>query len=160
MTATTYTVYFDSSGTPDQDAAVVVAGFIAEDRQWFEFDRNWTDTLRLFGVSALHMREFAHSLGEYTTWKGDKDKRARFLKSLISHLTLRAMHSFVSSVIMKDYRDVDSKYQLHEFSTPLALTRCKRPKPRPTNRNPTSLSVIDLSHLFQQISQVRIAIHC
>jgi hypothetical protein len=124
MTANTYTVYFDSSGTPDQDAAVVVAGFIAEDRQWLEFDRNWADTLRLFGVSALHMREFAHSLGEYTTWKGDNDKRAGFLKSLISHLSLRARHSFVSSIIMADYRDIDSRYQLHEFSTPLALIGC------------------------------------
>lgn len=124
MTAERYTVYLDSSGTPDQDAAVVVAGFVAEDHQWLEFDRNWTDTLKLFEVSSLHMREFAHSLGEFTTWKGDNHKRARYLKSLISHLTLRARHSFVSSVMMKDYQDVDSRYQLHEFSTPLALTGC------------------------------------
>src|SRR6266700_4075778 len=116
-----FTAYFDSSGSPDQDAAVVVAGFIAEDKQWVEFNRNWNDTLTLFGVSSLHMREFAHSIGEFTLWKRDNYKRKRFLESLISHIRLRARHSFASSVIMNDYRDVDSRYQLREFSTPLAL---------------------------------------
>jgi hypothetical protein len=119
-----YTVYFDVSGSPDQGVAVVVGGFIALDTQWAEFDRNWTDTLKIFGVSMLHMKDFAHSVGEFKTWKGDTAKRTRFLQCLISHLKLRARHSFVSTVMMDHYHEIDSKHILREAFTPLALAGC------------------------------------
>ena len=116
-----YTAYFDASGSPDDTVAVVVAGFVAPVEQWTEFDRNWSDCLKDFGVSALHMREFAHSLREFASWKGVEDKRRRFLSRLISIIRTRVWHSFASAVVMDDYRKVDSKYKLSEFSKPYTL---------------------------------------
>ena len=121
---TKLTAYFDGSGSPDDTLAVVVAGFAAPAEQWIEFERNWNDCLRAFGVSALHMRDFAHSRGEFTSWKGNEDKRRRFLSRLISIIEVRVHHSFASAVRMEDYRTVDTKYRLSEFSKPYALAGC------------------------------------
>jgi len=52
-----FTVYFDESGSPDDTAALVVAGFLASVEQWIEFERNWKQALAAFAVSRLHMKE-------------------------------------------------------------------------------------------------------
>src|SRR5262249_11484896 len=119
-----YAAIFDGSGSPNDTIAVVVAGFVAPNDQWAEFERNWNDCLKDFGVSALHMREFAHSRGEFASWKGDEEKRRRFLGRLISIIRVRMWHSFAGAVIMGDYRKVDTKYCLSEFSRPYALAAC------------------------------------
>lgn len=77
--------------------------------------------MKHFGVSALHMRDFAHSRRELESWKKDERKRRRFLDRLISIVRTRVFHSFASAVMMEDYRNVDAKYQLHEFSKPYTL---------------------------------------
>lgn len=118
---TNFIAYFDGSGSPDDTVAVVVAGFVAPAEQWVEFERNWNDCLSDFGVSALHMRDFAHSRREFTSWKGDEHKRRRFLGRLISIIRVRVQHSFASAVRMDEYRKVDAKYCLSEFSKPYAL---------------------------------------
>ena len=78
-----FKAYFDASGHPAEGKVVSVAGFVAEETQWQHFQRNWQNTLDDFGVQALHMREFAHSVGEFTEWKNDEPKRRDFLKRLI-----------------------------------------------------------------------------
>lgn len=119
-----FTAIFDGSGSPDYTAAVVVAGFVGKVEQWIELEREWKDCLHDFGVSAMHMKEFAHSVGEFAPWKGDEQKRRRFLSRLISIIQTRVWHSFASAVIMEDYRKVDSKYCLTEFSKPYAYAGC------------------------------------
>jgi hypothetical protein len=118
---TKFIAYFDGSGSPDETIAVVVAGFVAPAEQRIEFERNWNDCLTDFSVSSLHMRDFAHSRGDFTAWKGDEDKRRRFLGRLISIIKVRVWHTFASAVIMEDYRKVDAKFCFHEFSKPFAL---------------------------------------
>jgi hypothetical protein len=119
-----FTTYFDGSGSPDDTAALVVAGFIATSVQWIEFERNWKDTLQAFNVSSLHMKHFAHSRGEFTSWKGDEQKRRQFLGRLINIILIRVRHSFASAVIMPDFRSVDAKYHLSELIKPYALAGC------------------------------------
>jgi hypothetical protein len=119
-----FTAYFDGSGSPDDTVAIVVAGFVAPAEQWIEFKRNWNDCLRDFGVSSLHMRNFAHSRGEFATWKGNEDRRRGFLGRLISIIRVRVWHSFACAVVMEDYRSVDGKFCLSEFSKPYALAGC------------------------------------
>jgi hypothetical protein len=114
-------VYFDESGSPDDTAAVVVAGFLASEKQWTEFERNWGDALSHFCVSRLHMREFAHSLGEFRGWKGDENKRRRFLSRLINVIRSRTLHSFADAVLMDDYRKVNQTYYLNEIFKPYTI---------------------------------------
>lgn len=116
-----YVAAFDASGSPNDTIAVAVAGFVAPYDQWEDFGRNWNQCLKDFGVSSLHMREFAHSRGEFTTWKGDEGKRRCFLRCLVGIISIRVWHSFASAVIMDDYRKVDAKYCLSEFARPYAL---------------------------------------
>ena len=121
-----FTTYFDASGSPDdvRTAAIVVAGFLAAGEQWIELDRNWKDTLSCFQVSSLHMREFAHSAGQYARWKGDEGKRRRFLSALISIIRTRVRHSFVSAVMLESYRRLDEKYVLSECIKPYSIAAC------------------------------------
>ena len=76
--------YGDTSGTqssPDGKTLVSV-GVVATDTRWERFDGRWMAMMREFGVTELHMRDFAHSTGQYKLWKGDEPKRAEFLRRL------------------------------------------------------------------------------
>jgi hypothetical protein len=118
-----YTAYYDDSGSPDDTLAVVVAGFVASDEQWVEFERNWNDTLRQFGITLFHMREFAHSLGEFSRFKHEKEARELFLRKLMADIVLRVCHACGHAVLMNDYRAVNAVYALDgRFGlTPYAL---------------------------------------
>lgn len=116
-----FTVYLDESGSPDSTKAVSVAGFVATTQQWAMFNENWKAALNHFGVSALHMRDYSHSLREFETWRGDKRKREQFLARLINIITTRVRHSFASGVLMDDFRQVNQKFKLEEFIKPYAL---------------------------------------
>jgi hypothetical protein len=113
--------YFDESGTKADTVAVVVAGFIAPAEQWIAFEHDWKRILSMFNVNSLHMRDFAHSKGEYMTWKGDEKRRREFLSRLIGTIRIRAHHSFACVVLMDDYRKVDGKYKLQEVISPYTL---------------------------------------
>ena len=121
---TKFTAIFDGSGSPDDTVALVVAGFVGKSEQWIELERDWKRCLEDFGVSALHMKDFAHSQGEFKNWNGEEDRRRRFLARLISIISVRVWHSFGSAVIMDDFRRVDAKYQLSEHSRPYSLAGC------------------------------------
>jgi len=116
-----FTAYYDDSGTANDTLAVVVAGFVATDEQWTHFDRNWSDSLRQFGISHFHMREFAHSVGEFARFKQDKEERECFLRQLLSHIKLRVTHTVAHAVLMNDYRKVNKIYALDYAFPPYAL---------------------------------------
>jgi hypothetical protein len=112
-----FTAYYDESGSPDA-LAVVVAGFVASDDQWREFERNWNESLNAFGISHFHAVEFAQSVGEFTKWKGHEKspglqlERQRFLRQLLAHIKLRARFCCSHVVRMADYRKVNGVYFL------------------------------------------------
>jgi hypothetical protein len=110
-----FTAYFDASGSPDQTEVLTVAGFIAPVEQWLFFEKDWKEVLARYGVSSLHMKEFAHSRGEFCSWKDDKIKRQSFLSLLIATIRSRVHHSFVASIYLPDYRSNDEKYCLSEI---------------------------------------------
>lgn len=106
-----FTAYFDESGSASDTPVVAVAGFLASSGQWIELERNWREACSAFGVSALHMREFAHSKGEYRGWKNDETLRARFIARLVNILKTRVLNSFASVVVMNDYEEAASQYR-------------------------------------------------
>jgi hypothetical protein len=119
--AAMFTAYFDGSGHPDSTSAVAVAGFVAPTVQWLKFDKSWQACLDEFRVSELHMKDFAHSVGEFSSWKGDEQKRRGFLGALIKIIKLRASSSFASAVLMEDYRRVNKHFLLEENIKPFPL---------------------------------------
>jgi hypothetical protein len=116
-----FTAYYDDSGTADDTLAVVVAGFVATDKQWPHFERNWNDTLRQFGISLFHMKEFAHSVGEFSRFKQNKPDREFFLRQLLSHISVRVTYPTAHAVLMKPYRKVNETFALDYAFPPYAL---------------------------------------
>jgi hypothetical protein len=108
--------YVDASGSPDDPLAqsFVLAGFLATESQWNRFEREWTRVLTAEGVTALHMREFAHFRGEFRAWRGAEDRRANFLQALGTVIKRHVRRSFSVGVRLADYRAVASTYQLAE----------------------------------------------
>jgi len=116
-----FTAYFDASGSGNQGVALTVAGFVATKEQWVEFERNWKESLAAYQASCLHMKEFAPGIGEYASWKDDKEKRRSFLERLIGITAIRVRHCFASTVWQRDYSTVDKRYCLSERYHPFAL---------------------------------------
>ncbi len=116
---TKYTVFFDESG--DQHIKVF-AGFVAANDQWERFEKEWHDVLRRFEAPPLHMRTFAHSINEFATWKGDEQRRIRFLEALIGVIRIRTRTSFATAVLINGFEDVANQYpDIREHYTPFGI---------------------------------------
>lgn len=114
------TAYFDGSGGKESPV-IVVAGFFAPIGAWLKFERDWEKTLAWHGISELHMKHFAHSLGEYVAWKDDEPRRRRLLGDLLRVIKEHVDNSVAVAVLMEDYREIDKQYCLHEWAHPYAL---------------------------------------
>jgi uncharacterized protein DUF3800 len=116
---TKYTVFFDESG--DQHIKVF-AGFVAANDQWERFEKEWHDVLRRFEAPPLHMRTFAHSINEFATWKGDEQRRIRFLEALMGVIRIRTRTSFATAVLINGFEDVANQYpDIREQYTPFGI---------------------------------------
>jgi hypothetical protein len=120
-----FTAYFDASGAPDDPnvKSLTVAGFLASADQWIIFDRRWRKVLKKYGVTALHMREFAHSKGEFEGWDKEpkKEKRAFFIGELVTILQRLMRCSFACTLSLNDYRKNEGRYKIRKVASPLAI---------------------------------------
>lgn len=114
------TAYFDASGKKESQV-LVVAGFLSPIYQWLKFERDWKFCLAWYGVSALHMKYYAHSAGDFESWKGNESLRKRFLGDLIRIIKDHVDNSFAVAVHMQDYEEADVQYCLREWAHPYAL---------------------------------------
>lgn len=68
------------------------------------------------------MREFAHSVGAFTTWKGEENKRANFLRNAVDIIRACALQGFACLVEHEPYARTNAQYHLSEWvGTPYAL---------------------------------------
>jgi hypothetical protein len=115
-----FVAYFDDSGHPDNQMAVVVAGFLAAKDQWIAFDSEWSDTLFEFGVSYFHMADFEREVGEFKGWK--PKKRSKFLNRLLGIINRNTAYPVSDAVLMTDYKKINEVYPFQEyFGAPYAL---------------------------------------
>jgi len=80
--AKNFTSYMDETGHPDDPKLeyVGMAGFVAPFAAWEIFEESWSDLLRNAGLSEpFHMKDFAHSQGQFKSWKGKEELRRAFL---------------------------------------------------------------------------------
>src|SRR6476469_175224 len=63
------TAYFDESNT---HIASAVAGIIGEADQLDRMNDEWSEMLDREGLHCFHMKDFAHSRGEFESWKNDE----------------------------------------------------------------------------------------
>ena len=75
------TSYMDETGHPDDPNLeyVGMAGFVAPFGAWEVFESAWEDLMRNAGLSEpFHMKDFAHSVGQFKPWKGKEEIRRAF----------------------------------------------------------------------------------
>src|SRR5688572_11852734 len=88
---TVFTAYVDESGSDDANPCIGVGGLISDSNKRAEFESRWQSVLLASEVKHSHMREFAHSTGEFSKWKSStKDfepQRRAFLAALCASIT-------------------------------------------------------------------------
>jgi hypothetical protein len=113
---TEYAAYFDDSGHPDDQEAVVVAGFIASEKNWLLFEREWQEILDRDGIELFHMADFEKS----KVWP--QHKKDAILRRLINTIRIRTVKSISQCVLMDAYRQVNEKWAFEEaVGAPYAL---------------------------------------
>lgn len=111
-----YAAYFDDSGHPDDQEAVVVAGFIASEDEWLLFEREWQEILDREGLEIFHMTDFEKS----KIWP--QYKKDALLGRLINTIKTRTVRSISQGVWMRDYRQINEKWAFEEtIGPPYAL---------------------------------------
>lgn len=118
-----FTSYFDASGSESDPAIAVltVAGYIATEEQWAEFDKEWSVILAGEGVATFHMKDFAQSRGEFKDWKGDEERRKRLVERLSNVIGKHTQDYFSTNLMLDDYRAVNLQYRLSEFAPAYVL---------------------------------------
>jgi hypothetical protein len=109
-----FTAYFDDSGSPDQGVCLTVAGYVSTVEKWIRFEKEWRAILYENDIEYFHMKEYAHSVGQFKKWKGKEGKRKIFLKRLVACVKKTAHKSFSSAALLKEYNEMDALYPLHE----------------------------------------------
>ena len=113
--------YFDAS-YDSPPTVTVVSGWIASTAAWERFDTDWRILLARYEVPYFHMREFAHSVGPFASWKGEENKRANFLRNAVDIIRACALHGFACLVEHAPFNSVNAQYYLSEWvGTPYAL---------------------------------------
>jgi hypothetical protein len=115
-----FSAYFDDSGHPDDQVAVVIAGWVTTSEQWVLLESGWKKTLSDANLDSFHMTDFESNSREYRHLNAAE--RARLLNRLISHIVTRARHSFCFIIPMSDYRAINDEFYLEELiGKPYAL---------------------------------------
>ena len=121
--------YFDDSGS-DRDPRTpfsLIGGCIGSLAAWSRLERDWQAVLSEFGVAWLHMKDFAHSTGEFAGWDADEPKRQAFLGALVAVL-LRDASAFIGCAVSNSaFRQLSDAHQ-HGLRHPyfLAFQVCMR----------------------------------
>ena len=117
-----FVAYFDDSGHPDDQPAVVVAGLVASIEQWEFLAREWRAVLASEGIHSdiFHMTELVAGRGEYAGWSVKRKKA--LLGRLICIIRTRTRMSFCAIVPMNAYKEVNDAYALEEvLGAPYAI---------------------------------------
>ncbi|OGW13488.1 MAG: hypothetical protein A3G93_00685 [Nitrospinae bacterium RIFCSPLOWO2_12_FULL_45_22] len=95
--------YFDESGVHRDSPVVVVAGFLAPDKQWARLQSEWDKALKQTGISFFHMVDYENRQKQFKDWK--EDERIERLKKFLEIIKRRITIPVVAAVGVKDYKE-------------------------------------------------------
>jgi hypothetical protein len=115
---TEYALYLDDGGHPDDQPALVVAGYVASEEQWREFESKWRNALKRFGLSEpFHMTDFMSGT------RLSPLRRDQILSALANIVKSSTARPFAAGMDMKAYKKVNEEFALEEcHGAPYALT--------------------------------------
>jgi hypothetical protein len=88
--------YLDETGLDAETDLLWIAGYVADSTTWFDFSREWREGLREHRVTALHMREFTASRGQFVGWS--EPQRKALLTDAISIINAKDVHGIAVGV--------------------------------------------------------------
>jgi hypothetical protein len=108
--------YLDTSGSglDPNVKAISVGGFIAHETQWAEFEKEWPATLARFGIKEFHMKDFAHSKGEFREWKDDKTRRDAFMEAITDVINRHTAHPVGATLPLDAFKWINQRYCFEE----------------------------------------------
>jgi hypothetical protein len=111
----TFAGYFDVAGSEKESDVIVACGALSYVDDWTIFDEHRMAAMRAAGVTTFHMKDFAHFKPPFDVgWRGDEQKRADFLGSLIRQTNESVYRLYVSTLVLSDYASVNAEYQMAE----------------------------------------------
>jgi len=117
-----FTAYFDASGTKLAPILTVV-GFVSRAKKWDKFNDEWTAILAREQVQSFHMTDFVSSKKEFSGWKGQTERRKKFIADLAECIRRHTNKGFGSSTLISDYNEVNVDFMLQEYAgTPFVMS--------------------------------------
>lgn len=115
---------FDASGKQDQ-ACIVVAGFVSSHDDWQSFHTRWTERLHRDGLEYFHMVDFANCRKQFHTgWREDEPRRQSLYGDLIGIIQSHVYRQF-ACVIENDQFDKLSPESRKEYSLNGYVLACR-----------------------------------
>lgn len=113
---TEFSAYFDDGGHPDDQPAMIVAGFVGTKQQWLIFEREWIKIISPLGINQFHMTDFEQS------HRWNRKEKDEILSQLVSVIRERIRRPISATVLMQDYKEVNDSYTLEQsIGTPFAI---------------------------------------
>jgi hypothetical protein len=114
------TSYMDETGHSDDPHFhfAGMAGFVAPAETWQKFGNAWQEVLDIFNLKEpFHMKDFAHSQGQFREWKGKETKRRLLFSTLVTLLTKSDFQPIGAIVSIEDFNTL-SERQRQSFLDP------------------------------------------
>jgi hypothetical protein len=89
-----FTAYFDASGTEHDQKCLAVAGYLATAEQWIDFEKLWIDRLSLDGLDFFHATEIK------ARWANDPERLATLYADLIRIISENVLRQFGCCVLI------------------------------------------------------------
>jgi hypothetical protein len=110
-----FAAYFDASGKREQHPVIMVGGAVAPVYKWSRFETDWQAILHREGVNEFHATDFAASQGEYKGWRGQKERRRKFIADLYGVIKRNTNKFFCTGVEIDAWTSVNRDYMLDEY---------------------------------------------
>ena len=98
------TAYFDESGSHADAPVTAMAGYVADERQWRQFNARVGKLFAQFGVRTFHLVDLRHSDGDFAGWS--VDRKIEFTDEL-QHIANESLESGVTAFLSEE------NYQKH-----------------------------------------------
>lgn len=120
--------YYDTGGTQSIGRVIVSAGVVAQVPAWDEFDIEWLDVMRRYGVTSVHAKELKEWKGDLASWplkdgRRDEQRRIGLLSELVAVAARHTEQAFVRVVALEDYRALEERYFVKERYSPYTLAQ-------------------------------------
>jgi hypothetical protein len=95
--------------------------FISDDVRWKRFEREWRKILLEYGVTYFHMKEYAHSRGQFDGWEMGDPRRKSLMRRLTWVIKQNVMATVGRAVPVQDYEELVSPKLPKASQTPYFL---------------------------------------